>query len=204
MKIIIVATQQRSEWAHQLADALGENFACLRFDCANAGSLEGHRAALEIAAAMNDRVVIMEDDVIPVQGFAERAQAWIDAHPHELISFYLGTSRPRHWQAQVDQLLPDVPENGYITLPALIHGCCYTLPPGKVRKVLSRMPRGRAAADEVIGQLWERDVLYPVQSLVEHADGGVSVERHLDGQPRTERRVARRLAAPLMYQRGEK
>ena len=56
------------------------------------------------------------------------------------------------------------------------------------------------AADYVIGRAFGRQIVYPVESLVEHRDGD-SVERHPDKELRTERRVARKLAGPLMYER---
>jgi hypothetical protein len=91
----------------------------------------------------------------------------------------------------------------YIVLPRLIHGVCYSLPVDGIGRVLDRLHRFGDAdegADFLIGRAWGRDVVYPVESLVEHRDAE-SVERHPDGQPRIERRVARNLAGPLMYER---
>lgn len=164
-------------------------------DMGDNGALHGHRSALTLAAATERPCIIMEDDAIPVVGFTELANDWLERFPDQLISFYLGTSRPPQWQARVDAELGSVAATSHIHLPTLIHGVCYAIPPDSVGRVLGRM-RG-AEADFSVGRGWGRPVLYPVESLVEHRDG-TPVERHPDGEPRTERRVARSLAGPLI------
>jgi len=119
--------------------------------------------------------------------------------PDDLISFYLGTGRPVSWQARVDDALERT-AGPFIRLPRLIHGVCYSIPTAHVERVLKRMQDSDDGADFAIGRAWGRSVIYPVESLVEHRDGP-SVERHPDREPRTERRVARNLAGPLMYER---
>lgn len=150
-----------------------------------------------MAQAHGERCIIMEDDAIPVVGFVELAEFWCGQLPDHLISFYLGTSRPHKWQGRVDLALATT-FDPYIELPTLIHGVCYSIPPNEVTRVLENMQGPEA--DYAIGRGWGRPVVYPVESLVEHRDG-TPVERHPDGEPRTERRVARKLAGPLMFDR---
>lgn len=134
-----------------------------------------------------------------MQGFASLAEQWCDKFPDDLISFYLGTGRPVSWQARVDDALERT-AGPVISLPRLIHGVCYSIPTAHVERVLKRMQDSDDGADFAIGRAWGRSVIYPVESLVEHRDG-LSVERHPDREPRTERRVARNLAGTLMYER---
>lgn len=200
MQIIIVGHHSRTDWIAQLQSALPGAAAII--DNANEGALRGHFKALELAREVSDRCIIIEDDAIPVVGFESLAEHWCDSFPDRLISFYLGTSRPVSWQSRVDDALAST-SSGYITLSKLIHGVCYSIPSKGIGRVLDRLKRFGdcdEAADYTIGKAWGRDVVYPVESLVEHRDAG-SVERHPDGEPRIERRVARNLAGPLMYER---
>lgn len=200
MKIIIVGHHARGEWIGMLDRELHPTMAYI--DYSDQGALNGHTQALMIAAQCDERCVIMEDDAIPVIGFCERAQAWMERFPADLISFYLGTGRPVELQPLVDARVAETVTD-YITLPTLIHGVCYSIPTNEVEPLLARlalMSRHCKEADYAVGAAWRKPPIYPVESLVEHRDG-VPVERHPDGQPRTERRVARRLAAPLAYDR---
>src|SRR5690606_30787799 len=200
MQTIIVGHHSRIDWIGRLQEVIPGAAAVV--DSANEGALKGHVKALEIAQAVGERCIIMEDDAIPVQGFESLAEHWCDSFPDRLISFYLGTGRPASWQARVDEALATTPA-AYIVLPRLIHGVCYSLPVDGIGRTLDRLYRfGECSegADYAVGRAWGRDVLYPVESLVEHRDGQ-SVERHPDGEPRIEQRVARNLAGPLMYER---
>ena len=201
MKVIIVGHHSRQEWIEKLLfaleDDLGVGNVMAIIDDQDRGSLFNHRRALEAAYRIDDRVVIMEDDAIPVVGFGQEAADWLEAYPNDLISFYLGTSRPVQWQHRVDMALADT-DGHCITLPNLIHGVCYSVPPHKLSRVIQRLRDG--PADEAVGRAWAGQVVYPVESLVEHRDGP-PVERHNDGEKRAERRVARNLAGPLMFDR---
>lgn len=197
MQTIIVGHHSRIDWIGQLQDAIPGAAAII--DNADEGAHAGHRKALELAQAVGERCIIIEDDAIPVVGFMQLAEQWCDKFPDNLISFYLGTGRPVSWQARVDDALERT-AGPFIILPRLIHGVCYSIPTAHVERVLKRMQDSDDGADFAIGRAWGRSVIYPVESLVEHRDG-LSVERHPDREPRTERRVARNLAGPLMYER---
>lgn len=188
MKIVVVAHHAREAQAVALADRLD---ARLVMDRTDQGALWGHTEALRWASEQSERVVVMEDDALPVPGFLELAEAWLARFDEELVSFYLGTGRPPQWQKPIQRALAYADFTGldHITLPQLIHGVCYSVP--DVAALLSRLRKG--PADFAIGAAWGRPVIYPCASLVDHADGP-SVERHPDGQRRTEIRRAWRLA----------
>ena len=200
MRVIVVGHVRRMNWIEKLQEVFPTCSAVVDF--ANRGALEGHIAALSLAHASGERCIIMEDDAIPVEGFMEHAANWCSAFPNSLVSFYLGTGRPPAWQARVDIALEQA-DDAYITLPRLIHGVCYSIPANRVAAVLARIKAlggSDEGADFLIGRMFGGEIVYPVESLVEHRDDG-SIERHPDGEPRIERRVARALAAPLMYGR---
>lgn len=188
MKVVVVAHHAREAQAVALADSMG---ARLVMDRIGQGALWGHAEALRWASEQSERVVVMEDDAEPVEGFAGLAGTWLARFPEELVSFYLGTGRPHQWQRQIRMALDEADFVGrdHITLPQLIHGVCYSVPDPAA--LLSRLRKG--AADFAIGAAWGKPVIYPCASLVDHADGP-SVERHPDGQRRTEIRRAWRLA----------
>lgn len=195
MKIIVVAHPRRSAMVEQL----GRHLPIDLIVTDEVSAFSGHRKAIASAAQTSERVVIMEDDAVPVIGFHVRAQMWFDRHPDDLLSFYLGTSRPPQYQPAVDMALrqADLAGQDSIRLGRMLHAVCYSLPLGGPQKVLAGMRL--AEADFAIGAAWGQATVYPVESLVEHRDT-MPVERHPDGQQRSERRVARRLAGKLMFQ----
>lgn len=190
IKFVVVGHHARRQQAEALASALGAH---LLIDDANHGANWNHRRALEWAAEQTCRVVVLEDDAIPVHGFTNKASEWLVRHPDSLVSFYLGTNRPPQWQPSIASKLSSCPDT--ISLPTLIHGVCYSIPQNELAGILERWPH-HLAADFAIGRAWGREVVYLSKSLVEHADGP-SVERHPDGKPRTEARRAWSLADTL-------
>lgn len=190
IKFVVVGHVSRIVHAQRLAAMLD---AYLLIDDGNHGANWNHRRALEWAAEQTCRVVVLEDDAIPVPLFAELVVDWLTRFPEALVSFYLGTGRPPQYQIQIAErlIVADKTQADYITLPRLIHGVCYSVPPEHVHRVLSRWDNSKPA-DYAVGDAWGGSVIYPCYSLVDHADGE-PVERHPDSAPRTERRRAWRL-----------
>ena len=196
MKIIIVGHHSRIDWVAELQRVFPDSAATV--DYSEQGAAAGHLRALQLAAQLSERTIIMEDDALPVAAFEALAERWFKRMPDELISFYLGTGRPPQWQERVDRALRNTHDD-FISLPKLIHGVCYSIPPHRIGGVLDRLTvNSDEGIDFAIGRAWgNRPIIYPVESLVEHRDGA-PVERHPDGQRRVEARVARNLAGPLI------
>ncbi|HBL5409903.1 TPA: hypothetical protein ACHFQQ_000306 [Enterobacter hormaechei] len=191
IKFVVVGHHTRLGPAQRLAALL---HAHLLVDDDNHGANWNHRRALEWAAEQTCRVVVIEDDALPVHGFTEKVTDWLARFPDDMLSFYLGTGRPPQYQMQIAErlIVADKTRADYITLSRLIHGVCYSVPPEHVQRVLSRWDNSKPA-DYAVGDAWGGSVIYPCYSLVDHADGE-PVERHPDSAPRTERRRAWRLA----------
>lgn len=191
IKFVVVGHVSRIVHAQRLAAMLD---AYLLIDDGNHGANWNHRRALEGAAEQTCRVVVLEDDAIPVPLFAELVVDWLTRFPEALVSFYLGTGRPPQYQIQIAErlIVADKTQADYITLPRLIHGVCYSVPPQHIERVLSRWDSSKPA-DYAVGDAYGGAVVYPCYSLVDHADG-VPVERHPDSAQRTERRRAWRIA----------
>ncbi len=191
VKFVVVGHHTRTGQAQRLAALLDAH---LLIDDGNHGANWNHRRVLEWAAEQTCRVVVVEDDALPVHGFTEKVTDWLARFPDDMLSFYLGTGRPPQYQMQIAERLTvaDKTRADYITLSRLIHGVCYSVPPEHVHRVLSRWDKSKPA-DYAVGDAWGGSVIYPCYSLVDHADG-VPVERHPDSAQRTERRRAWRIA----------
>ncbi|HAU5603691.1 TPA: hypothetical protein JD320_002885 [Citrobacter koseri] len=193
VKFVVVGHHSREPQARALAYQIGPT-AHVMIDPDNHGANWNHRRALEWATGQSCRVVVLEDDAMPVAGFTDLVFDWLNRFPDSLVSFYLGTGRPPQYQIQIAErlIVSDKTQADYITLPRLIHGVCYSVPPHHIERVLARWDSHKAA-DYAVGDAYGCPVVYPCYSLVDHADGE-SVERHPDRTPRTERRRAWRLS----------
>lgn len=191
VKYVVVGHHARREQAEMVAISLGAH---LLIDDGDHGANWNHRRALEWAAGQPCRVIVLEDDAVPVAGFTNKVAGWLGRFPDALLSFYLGTGRPPQYQMQIAErlIIADKSRSDFITLPRLIHGVCYSVPQHDVERVLSRWDASKAA-DYAVGDAHGGTVIYPCYSLVDHADGE-PVEHPVDGMPRTERRRAWRLA----------
>ena len=190
IKFVVVAHHTRIGHAQRLAALLDAH---LLIDDGNRGANWNHRRAIEWAAEQPCRVVVLEDDALPVKGFTDKRTEWLVRFPDDMLSFYLGTGRPPQYQKEIADwlIVADKSRADFITLQRLIHGVCYSIPPQHLNRVLSRWHSSKPA-DYAVGDAYGGAVVYPCYSLVDHADGE-PVERHPDSAPRTERRRAWRL-----------
>ncbi|MDE7918144.1 hypothetical protein [Enterobacter kobei] len=192
MLIAIVAHHSRRTMAEELASKLEADIVFM--DEHSAGANSNHLRALRWAAEQSDRVIIIEEDALPVDGFRYKAQDWLARFPDDMLSFYLGTGRPPQYQKEIAGMLveADRVNADYLVLSKLIHGVCYSPPQGRLARMLNAWNK-TLAADYAVGEAFGGRVIYPCYSLVDHADLP-TVESHPDNEPRTERRRAWRLA----------
>lgn len=190
VKFVVVGHHDRRAQAEYLAQSLDAH---LLIDEGDHGATWNHRRAMEWASGKKERVIVLEDDALPVEGFSELVIPWLARFPDSLISFYLGTGRPPQYQTAIaEQLIEaDKVHGDYIRLPRLIHGVCYSVPSAHISNVLNRW-KANKAADYAVGDAWGGVVVYPCYSLVDHLDG-LSVERPWNNALKRERRQAWRL-----------
>lgn len=188
---VVIGHYLRIKQAQHLADQLQAH---LFIDEKGQGANWNHRRAIEWAAEQPCRVVVLEDDALPVHGFTEKVTDWLARFPDDMLSFYLGTGRPPQYQKEIAGMLveSDRVNADYLVLSKLIHGVCYSPPQGRLARMLNAWNK-TLAADYAVGEAFGGRVIYPCYSLVDHADLP-TVERHPDNEPRTERRRAWRLA----------
>lgn len=191
IKFVVVGHHSRREMSTRLAALLNAH---LLIDEEDQGANWNHRRAIEWSGEQDCRVVILEDDALPVDGFTGKVADWLSRFPDDLCSFYLGTGRPPQYQKEIAGMLVDADRTcgDYIVMSKLIHGVCYSPPQSRLKNILGKWNK-TLAADYAVGDACGGRVIYPCYSLVDHADLP-TVERHPDNEPRTERRRAWRLA----------
>ena len=191
IKFVVVGHHSRREMSTRLAALLNAH---LLIDEEDHGANWNHRRAIEWSGEQDCRVVILEDDALPVDGFTGKVADWLSRFPDDLCSFYLGTGRPPQYQKEIAGMLVDADRTcgDYIVMSNLIHGVCYSPPQSRLKNILGKWNK-TLAADYAVGDACGGRVIYPCYSLVDHADLP-TVERHPDNEPRTERRRAWRLA----------
>lgn len=190
IKFVVVGHHSRRHQAEHLAWSLNAH---LLIDESQHGANWNHRRAIEWASQQDCRVVILEDDALPVPDFAQKVAEWLSRFPDELLSFYLGTGRPPQYQLEIATKLIDTDRRQaeHITINRLIHGVCYSVPIQRLQQVMSRWNH-RSPADYAVGDAYGGQIVYPCYSLVDHMDSN-TVETHPDNTPRIERRRAWRL-----------
>lgn len=190
IKYVVVGHHSRRHQAEQLAVPLSAH---LLIDEEQHGANWNHRRAIEWASQQDCRVVILEDDALPVPGFPQKVAEWLSRFPDDLLSFYLGTGRPPQYQLEIATKLIDTDRRQaeHIIINRLIHGVCYSVPKQRLQQVLLRWNH-RLPADYAVGDAYGGPIVYPCYSLVDHMDSD-TVERHPDNTPRKERRRAWRL-----------
>jgi len=164
---------------------------------------EWHTGARAIATydPTADFHLVLQDDALPVPEFLEHASAALEHRPGDLVSFYLGTSRPPQWQAAVDDACMRAEDAGaaWITAPVLLHGVAVAIPTAAIPTLLTWCELSTIPYDQRIGMHWRinlrRPVYYSWPSLVDHHDTATLVD-HDDRAPRSEPRRARMLGTP--------
>lgn len=181
---IIVGHRSREPQILNLASMLDAHMV---IDDESKGANWNHKRAIQLALTLPGQPVFIEDDAVPVAMFKDKVEHWINKYPQSLISFYLGTGRPKQYQPMIkDQMENSVTD--FVAFKRLIHGVCYTIPKSGLEGILSRWVDNKAA-DYAIGDAWNQVVIYPKKSLVDHMDLP-SVEKHIDREARTEVRKA--------------
>ena len=189
--VVIISHHERREKANRLQNLLEYReglTSIILTDDIGRGALWGHKNALRFAVKYpSARFIFMEDDAEPVEGFKKKALAWIERFPNDLLSFYLGTSRPPIFQKAIGNAVAN--EDELIKFDTLIHGVCYTMPHSTIKRIAYKL-KPNLPADFAIGEANKGKVIYPIKSLVDHADETPVETKRRDNDPRTEPRKA--------------
>ena len=192
-EIGVVAHTSRASIARLLACQVGARFVAI--DNGLLGCDGNHLAVLHHLAGMGaDWSVVLEDDAVPVDGFADQLRMVLESAPSgvAVCSLYLGRQRPPQFQALIAARVRDAEavEAHWLTSSRLLHAVGYAIRTDLIPGLLdfdSRLP-----IDERIGAHVRElsvHVGYCWPSLVDHADMPTLVD-HPDGKPRPPGRTA--------------
>lgn len=197
-QIGIVAHVQRREQAQRLMADVEADY--IHMDDGTLGCDESHRRVWTWLLQNNsvcDHLVVLEDDAIPVPGFRGQLQMALDVAPCDIVSLYLGTSRPPQWQHQIRQAIKhaDSTNASWITTQGFIHGVAVAIRTELIPDMLNHTrecPKGFDFAIRDWARTTNRDIAFTHPSQVDHHDSPTLIAQHPDGEPRRRPRKAHR------------
>lgn len=187
---VIVAHTSRRDAAQHLAEIVGARE--ILEDDGTLGAGKNHRRAWEwhhLNSRAADWCLVLEDDAVPADDFAGQLAAALTDPPADIVSLYLGTDRPRHWQGRVLEATRNADDLGaaWIVTTHLLHAVAVAARP----RLAPYMVRWTRYLDSAIDarRVESFPIAYTWPSLCDHADGP-TVAEHGDGKPRAAPRVA--------------
>lgn len=184
-RIAIVAHVDRTAEAIALDDKV-ESLG-VSFDDGELGCEGNHRKVWDwhtTAGPCHDWAVVLEDDALPVDEFREQLSAALDVAPAPIVSLYLGTGYPPHWQNRIQSVLAHTSAH-WLLCSSLLHAVGVAIRTDLLPELA--IPEG-LPIDNAISN-WAKAhghlVAYSVPSLVDHADTTPLVP--LNGHNRRER-----------------
>lgn len=189
-EIGVVAHTARAEQAWELFNAVHGRV--ISVDDGELGCNRNHlRVMTDLRGLSAEWYVILEDDAEPVEGFRKQLLAALNASPTPVVSLYLGTSNPIHWQATIARTMTAAKQADahWITSPGfLLHAVGYAIRADVFDDILASIdPYHRRPIDEQVSLFCRyngMDVGYTHPSLVDHKDGPTVIGIHPDGAPR--------------------
>lgn len=135
--------------------------------------------------------VVLEDDAEPVEGFREQLEQALTVAPSPIVSLYLGTSRPKHWQLFVTDAVQraNQADASWLLGTHLLH-CVGVAVRTELAPLMAEWSThlDQPLDDHPVG---DHMIAYTNPSLVDHTDD-TPVVLHPDGQPRDKPRKAHR------------
>lgn len=205
----VVGHVARLGMAETLAGAVGAEFVSI--DDGTLGCEGNHRRVWLHLSHYNDPwSVVLEDDAVPVPDFRNQLQMVLASAPSDVVSLYLGTSRPVWYQPRGERvarrLQPAIAEAitraeatdaAFITSLNLFHAVAVAIRTPLVQDMLNYTIALNRPIDYAISDWCEarsHTVAYTAPSIVEHRDSG-TLFIHPDKQLRNSPRVAHRFGA---------
>lgn len=199
-RIGIVAHNQRADAAHALQETVGATF--MHMDNGTKGCESSHRRVWEWLDSYAERnkseqyewAVVLEDDAQPVVGFTQQLKQALTVAPTPIVSLYLGTNYPIHWQPRISlaKSNANTVNAAWMVTHHLLHAVGVAirtdLLPSMLTEAQYKMP-----IDEAItawAQAHGHRVGYTWPSLVDHDDGPPLIGKRADGDTRTQPRKA--------------
>ena len=187
-EIGIVAHVDRLAMAEKLADTVNPTVMCV--DDGEAGCTGNHlrawKSLKDRKLGYDDWAVVLEDDAVPVKGFNRQVALALSAAPTKIVSFYLGTGNPIHWQNAIKHAVAAA--ESWIVSEHLIHCVGYAIRSELISDMIKAVDDGKELCIDERITAWARQnrhlVGYTCPSLVDHADGPSVIGAHPDGNSR--------------------
>lgn len=198
----VVGHNQRGDQAADLMHQVGAVYRSM--DNGTLGCDHNHRRVWKhLAGTTTDWVLVLEDDAIPCDDFPDQLKQALTHTPTNVLSLYLGTSRPvwyqprgeksaRKLQPLITDALAKADDACYLTAPKLFHAVAVAIRTSLVRDMLAWTTESKRPIDYAISDWCEargHTVAYTLPSIVQHADGD-TLFTHPDRQPRNRPRIA--------------
>lgn len=121
--------------------------------------------------------IILEDDAVPVKGFAEQAASALDQSESPIVGLYLGTANPRSVTQQA--VIPAIEkaratDARWIISDRFLSGPGYAIRADAMQSLVAFLSRNGGPIDSRINDwagMRRLDIWYTAPSLVDHADG---------------------------------
>lgn len=193
----IVAHVDRFKQASDLREQVHAQY--VAYDSGALGCTANHlRVWGHLAHAETPWVLVLEDDALPVNGFHAQLAMVLAVAPSPVVSFYLGTGNPIHWQRPIERALfkRQIERSHWLTCKHLLHAVAVAIRTDLVPSMVASVRHDSAPIDEAISRWAGKQrltVSYTVPSLCDHADTPSVIDKHPDGHARTKPRKAWRI-----------
>lgn len=180
----VVAHHDRQDRAERLADFLRAEVLVL--DDGTLGAGANHRRCYEwLSDSGAPWSVIVEDDAIPVASFRDQLPQVLAASPTDVLSLYLGRSRPPHWQRGIGAVIGG--DHHFLLASELLHHVAVAVRTPLIGPLIAFLDHhrpyrtGKLPIDEAVGRFCRQGgmaVGYTHPSIVDHDHTARTVIAH--------------------------
>ncbi|MFC4124923.1 hypothetical protein [Nocardia rhizosphaerae] len=180
----VVGHEQRLAAVTDLARTLD---AVITLDDGSRGAAANHlKGWAATSSPSSEWAGVAEDDALPVDDFNDQAEAALRVAPADVVSFYLGRTRPRRWQERIPPAIraANNAKACWLTTTHLLHGVAVVIRAELRDDWLDFAHGSHLPIDERLSAwclMRGHVVAYTFPSLVDHADGPTLIDH--TGQP---------------------
>ena len=152
----IVADMRRKDEAWDLADKVGAQIMC--YDDGTVGCTDNHiRVWTRVLQHGGDWAVVLEDDALVGDDFAEQLRMVLDDPPEPIVGLYLGRVLPRAWQRFIKIAFTKHVDAHWLTASHFLHGVGTAVRMDLLPDML-----------RFVGHMTDTEKLWPVDEQITH------------------------------------
>lgn len=186
----IVGHVDRLAMVQELAGQTGAE--CVSIDDGTLGCERNHLKVWQHLADHNtdEWSIVLEDDAIPCTNFRDQLEQALAAAPAPIVSLYLGTGHPVHWQPRIAQAIESAGNANWLTHHKLLHAVGVATRTDLLPLSLNTngVPIDSAISNWAVQQ--GHQVAYTLPSLVDHTDITSVITKRHNNRARTNPRKA--------------